>query len=154
MERFYASLGDIYNVLNDGRIDAISTEFGGLQPAPGLVELLTTKEIRVIGYDKALMDAAGIGVARVPKGSFPGVEEEDIWGEDAGAVVIFTSNRMPEDVVYLMAKSIHENLEELSVLAPFAKQAIADPTILAQDLPIVYHVGAVRYWEEVGLWGR
>ena len=139
--------------MNDGRIDAISTEFGGLAPAPGLVELLTTKEIRVIGYDKALMDAAGIPISLVPAGSFPGVEE-DIWADYAGGVVIFTSNRMPDEHAYLIAKAIHENLDELSVLAPFAKQAIADPAVLALDLPIVYHVGAAKYWEEAGLWGR
>jgi hypothetical protein len=152
IERIYASKDAIYRLFGDGSIDAVSEDLGGLQADPALLQIASTKDVLILGYDKELMEKAGVPVAMIPKGSVVGAEA-DTWAYKMGAVVFATTTRMSDDVVYLITKALHENLETIAQLTPEALEGVANPAILARDLQIVYHLGAVRYWEEVGLWG-
>lgn len=65
--------------------------------------------------------------------------------------VMVTHANAPEDVVYNMTKALHENAEAVAKSSPtlrgFQPGGMAKKTDLAQ-----YHPGAIKYYEEKGLW--
>ncbi|MCH8466778.1 MAG: TAXI family TRAP transporter solute-binding subunit [Roseinatronobacter sp.] len=86
----------------------------------------------------------------ITAGSTPGVEE-DGWFF-AYPQLIFTHSDVADDVVYNLVKALAEGTELLS--ATFPPFAAFDPqTNMVRDTGIVaYHPGAIRYYEEAGLW--
>jgi uncharacterized protein len=81
------------------------------------------------------------GLAGVP-------EPTPIMAYDA---VMLTHAKVPDDVVYNMTKTLHENAEAVMKSSPtmrgFNVKSMAKKTDLAQ-----YHPGAVKYYKEKGLW--
>jgi TRAP transporter TAXI family solute receptor len=65
--------------------------------------------------------------------------------------VMLTHANVPDDVVYNMTKTLHENADAVSKSSPttraFAAGSMAKQTDLAR-----YHPGAVKYYKEKGLW--
>ena len=56
------------------------------------------------------------------------------------------------DLVYLMTKTIAENLERLKTMAGAWKVYTLDLAIGVEGFPHSYHRGAIRYFKEKGLW--
>jgi len=56
----------------------------------------------------------------------------------------------PDDLVYRMVKTMHENRDELVVA--FAGLRDYRPAEAAKDFPVPYHPGAIRLYQEKGLW--
>ena len=56
---------------------------------------------------------------------------------------------VPEDHVYLITKTVYENLPFLQAIHP-ATKAMAIENALA-GIPLPLHPGAIRYYEEVGI---
>lgn len=86
----------------------------------------------------------------ITAGSTPGVGE-DGWFF-AYPQLIFTHSDVADDVVYNLVKALAEGTELLS--ATFPPFAAFDPqTNMVRDTGVVaYHPGAIRYFEEAGLW--
>jgi TRAP transporter TAXI family solute receptor len=65
--------------------------------------------------------------------------------------VMLTHAAVPDDVVYNMTKTLHENATEVAKSSPtlrgFAPEGMAKKTDLAE-----YHPGAIKYYKEKGLW--
>ncbi len=62
-----------------------------------------------------------------------------------------TNASTPDDVVYRMAKAMHENKKELA--ASFGVFNLFDPNRMATDLgPIQWHPGTIKFLEEKGMW--
>lgn len=56
------------------------------------------------------------------------------------------------DLVYLVTKTIGENLPRLQSIAPAWKIHSFEAALDIEGLPHVYHPGAIRYFKEKGLW--
>jgi hypothetical protein len=56
---------------------------------------------------------------------------------------------VPNSMVYEMAKAIHENLAELTVIHPAFKRWT--PEMLANGPFVPYHPGALKYYQDAGL---
>jgi uncharacterized protein len=65
-------------------------------------------------------------------------------------VAMFTNAQVPDDVVYKVVKTIFENKPDLTkALAAFAR---FDPKKMARPNPVPYHPGAIKAYQELGLW--
>lgn len=83
-------------------------------------------------------------------GSMPGVEEDASYF--AYPMAIFTHANVDEETVYQMARAIHDHVEILR--DTFGGFRTFDPeTMMVGDAGEVgYHPGAIRFYEEAGLW--
>lgn len=76
------------------------------------------------------------------------VGETEILSYDTYLVA---SADMSEDDAYLLTKTVYENWEQMqNDYAPFRSVALEELAAAQSDVP--YHPGAIRFFEEVGLW--
>lgn len=65
--------------------------------------------------------------------------------------LVLTNDKVSDDVVYKLAKTMHDHKKELA--ANFGGLNGFDPGRMAKDLgPAQYHPGAVKYYKEIGAW--
>ncbi|MBE0598682.1 MAG: TAXI family TRAP transporter solute-binding subunit [Desulfuromonadales bacterium] len=64
--------------------------------------------------------------------------------------LIFASAKTPEEMVYKMTKAMYENKEEL--VKGFAVFNLFEPQAMVKEIPLPYHPGAIRFYQEKGLW--
>ena len=95
---------------------------------------------------------AGYLTKMKPGPASPGVLEEG-WFL-AYPQLILTHKAAKDDVVYKMAKVLHENQKKMGgVFAPF--KAFKPKEHMVGDIaPSQYHPGAVKFYKEVGLWKK
>lgn len=84
-----------------------------------------------------------------PSPALPGIEQTGTFM--AYPQVVFTHADAPDDVVYWMAKVLYERKDIL--VQTFSAFALFEPDQIVGDVtPSLYHPGAIRYFEEIGLW--
>lgn len=84
-----------------------------------------------------------------PGPNTPGVEEKATYF--AYPQVVFTHANVPDDVVYEMTKVLHEGKEVMAkTFPPF--NAFNPDEMVGEIAPSEYHPGAIRFYEEAGLW--
>ena len=83
-------------------------------------------------------------------GSMPGVTEDGWYF--AYPMAIFTNANVDEETVYQMTRALHDNVETLR--STFGGFRAFDPaTMMVRESGSVgYHPGAIRFYEEAGLW--
>lgn len=65
--------------------------------------------------------------------------------------LVLTNANVSDDVVYKLAKMMHDHKKELA--ANFGGLNGFDPNRMAKDLgPVQYHPGAIKYYKEIGAW--
>lgn len=137
--------------LCDGNIDAMIYTIG--HPAAAIKEATTTCDVKLINVEGAPIDAL-VGdnpyyrVATIPGGMYSGNDQETTtFG--VGATFV-TSANVPDDVVYIVAKSVMENIDDFKQLHPaFAN---LDPAQMVKDgLSAPLHPGAEKAYKELGL---
>ena len=85
-----------------------------------------------------------------PGPASPGVLEEGSF--IAYPQIVFTNKDVPDDLVYQMAKIIHDGKAGLAAtFAPF-NAFNPDKDMVGDTAPGQYHPGAIKYYKEVGLW--
>ena len=137
--------------LCDGNIDAMIYTIG--HPAAAIKEATTTCDARLVSVtgapiDKLVADNPFYRVATIPGGMYKGTDT-DTMTFGVGATFV-TSADVPEEVVYIVAKSVMENIDDFRGLHPaFAN---LDPAQMVQDgLSAPLHPGAERAYKELGL---
>ena len=83
----------------------------------------------------------------IEAGTYPG--QDETVTTIAQPNFLATQADLPEENVYLITKTIYENLPFLQAIHP-ATQAMAIEKAIA-GLPLPLHPGAIRYYEEVGV---
>ncbi len=84
-----------------------------------------------------------------PGPNTPGVEETATYF--AYPQVVFTHAGVSDEMVYQMAKTLHEGKEIMaSTFPPF--NAFNPDDMVGEIAPAQYHPGAIRFYEEIGLW--
>lgn len=136
--------------LADGRTDVALSSIEG----PMIKELVAKTPIRVLPFDA---DKMAFVSARNP-GLFLAHTFPNMTGFDAGIPVIsspstlHTAADLPEDLAYLVVKTLLERYEELIPASPYMKQYSPDRAV--RRMPVLYHPGAVRCYKEKGLWSK
>ena len=122
-------------------------------PTPGLKKLASTKDSVLLRYESAELDKILSGEAEyfptvIPKGSYPG-QEEDIPSFGVKCLLCVRAD-MDENLVYRLTKHVYESLPELVASNPSFAGA-EDKSFYLEDLPLSLHPGALRYYQEQGL---
>ena len=137
--------------LCDGNIDAMIYTIG--HPAAAIKEATTTCDAKLVSVtgdaiDKLVADNPFYRVATIPGGMYKGTDG-DTTTFGVGATFV-TSDQISEDVVYVVAKSVMENIEDFRGLHPaFAN---LDPAEMVKDgLSAPLHAGAAKAYKELGL---
>jgi hypothetical protein len=142
------------DALKDDKIDAFFWS-GGL-PTASVLDLASTSGItaKLIPNDEvipALQSAHGPSLYKrivIPKGSYP--------GQDADVAVVGVENalivdsRMDEALAYDLTRTLFDRRSELAAIHPEARHLAPDRAV--NGSPAVFHPGAIRYYQERGVW--
>ena len=137
--------------LQDGRADLLIQNIGVLQP--NIVELTNQAKINFLSLsDEAIASLKKLGhiPVTIPAGEFKGQDKDAVTiGYHTG---IIARSDMPDDVAYLITKTICENQEALakghSSFKDFDPTTAFSPDKIG-GIPL--HPGAERYYKEKGL---
>ncbi len=62
---------------------------------------------------------------------------------------------LPEDLVYQMVKAVYEHEEEKNAIHPLARlYTLQNAFRGSPGVPVGYHPGAIRYFQEKGIWDK
>lgn len=112
--------------------------------ASGKVKMLSFTEEEAKKAD----DGKGLWTSyTIPAGTYPG-QDADVQ-TIAQPNFLATSADLDEDAVYLITKTIYENLPFLNAIHPATKAMAIEKAIAGLPLPL--HPGAARYYKEVGI---
>jgi TRAP transporter TAXI family solute receptor len=65
--------------------------------------------------------------------------------------LVLANDKVPDDVVYKLAKLLHDHPKELA--ANFGALSDFDPNRMAKDMgPVQFHPGAIKFYKEIGQW--
>lgn len=127
---------------------------GGAVPTASITQASSSRAIHFIPFEEqakqsVMQEYSFYRPATIPAGTYRG-QEEDYEGLDVGSMHLITYATVDEDLVYRLTKSIYENREEIAAKHP-AGRAI-NPTNAIRDTGIEFHPGAIRFYEEIGIW--
>jgi TRAP transporter TAXI family solute receptor len=147
------SVAESVNALKDKKIDAFFW-IGGL-PTAAVTDLMATPGLKVkfIPGDKyvsKMREKYGpLYVAtKLPKEIYKGMEA-DVAGIGIGNAVIVNAN-MNEQMAYNILKTLFDNLEDVKTIHPEAKKLTLADAATGSSLP--YHPGAIKFFNEKGVW--
>ena len=140
------------DMLTDGSADA--TFLGGAVPTASITQAAASMELTFIPFGEeekqALVDEyLFFRPASIPAETYRG-QAEPFEGLDVGSMHVITSASAPDDLVYNWTKLLYEN-RELVVEKHAAGRAI-NPNNVVRDTGTEFHPGAIRFYEEVGIW--
>ncbi|GJL83193.1 MAG: C4-dicarboxylate ABC transporter substrate-binding protein [marine bacterium B5-7] len=136
--------------LCDNKIDAFFWLVGN--PAALNKEATTTCDANIVevsgdAVDKLVAENSFYRYATIPGGMYNG-NPDDIKTFGVGATFV-SSTAVPEDVVYVIVKSVFENFEDFKKLHPsFAD--LKESEMIKDGLSAPLHDGAVKYYKERG----
>lgn len=134
----------------DGHIDCIF--YGAMAfPAPPIVSASSQREVKLLPLSQDTIQTLltrhkGLHEYTLPKGAYPGVEEEIAAIE--ASVVVIVSKDMPEEVAYSIVKNIDENFEKYGKVAK--AMALGTREDMPMEIGVPMHPGAVKYYKEKG----
>lgn len=148
----HGGYGPSAEALQNGQVEGISTPAG--VPVGAVSQLLATMgdKVRVLDFTDAQMAAADGGRDLwtryvIPAGTYPG-QTADI-NTIAQPNFLAVRDDISEENVYMITKTIYENLAFLNAIHPATKAMAIEKAIAGLPLPL--HPGAARYYTEVGI---
>jgi len=116
------------------------------------MDLNSVRPVRILSIpdDKmAALQKINSGYKRriIPANSYPGVDKDvPTFGTFTHVIV---AEEVPAELAYQMVKALVENVDKLAQVVSAMKGATAE--ILASDVGVPYHPGAMKYFKEKGL---
>lgn len=144
------SFADSADSLKNGTIDAAFITAGA--PTTAVTELSSTFDFNVLPIDDehvaTLKDKYGFYTpVTIPGGTYKCVED-DIQTVAVMATFI-ASNDVPEETVYEFTKGLFDYKDEIA--ASHTKGELLDPETAVSGVPIPFHPGAEKYFNEIGV---
>lgn len=151
-ELVYGGYGPSAAALQDGQVAGIGTPAG--VPVGAISQLFAS-----VGDDVTLLGVTDEELAKadggrelwtpytIPAGTYPGLDEEVTT--IAQPNFLATNADVSEENVYMITKTIYENLPFLQAIHPATKAMALEKAIAGLPLPL--HPGALKYYEEVGV---
>lgn len=151
-ELMHAGYGPSAEALQDGRVDGINTPAG--VPTGAITKLFASaaKKVTPLNFSAEQVKAAdgGLGLWNpyvIKAGTYPGQDKD--WNTIAQPNFLAVHADTDEEFVYLLTKSMYENLPFLQAIHKATKAMSLEKA--TEGLPIPLHPGAVRYYKEAGL---
>ncbi len=140
------------DMLTDGSADA--TFLGGAVPTASITQAAASMELTFIPFGDAekqgLIDEyLFFRPATIPADTYRG-QAEPFEGLDVGSMHFIASASAPADLIYNVTKLLYEN-QPLVVEKHAAGRAI-NPNNVVRDTGTEFHPGAIRYYQEAGIW--
>jgi len=149
----YMGYGPSADAMQNGQIEAMSTPAG--PPVSAI-----TRAFAAMGGNLKVLDFTEEQIAKangdfgslwtqfvIPAGTYPG------QGEDIKTIAqpnfLAVRDDVPEETIYLITKTIYENLAFLNGIHPATKDMSLERAIAGLPMPL--HPGAIRYYEEAGV---
>ncbi|NNK13260.1 MAG: TAXI family TRAP transporter solute-binding subunit [Desulfofustis sp.] len=137
--------------LCDNKIDAIVFTVG--HPSGSIKEATTSCDSVLVNVQGAVIDALVeendyYRTATIPAGMYRG-NDQDTMTFGVGATFV-TSAKVPENVIYVVVKSVFENFEDFKKLHP-AFGVLKKEEMVKDGLSAPLHDGAAKYYKEAGL---
>ncbi len=149
---FYGGYGASASALQDGKVDVIGTPAG--VPVGALTKAFAAlgDAITLLNFtpEQAKKADGGLGLwtpYRIPAGAYPG-QPADV-NTIAQPNFLAVRADVPENDVYLITKTIYENLGFLKAIHKATKAMALEKAIVGLPMPL--HPGAARYFKEAGL---
>ena len=145
----FASIADQANMFKDGQI-SVSMIISTI-PTGGIMDMANSRPVRMLDipddvFAELKKKNSGFERFTIKKGTYPGMDA-DVQSVQFPAHVII-SCKLPDDVVYNMAKSMTEALPDLvSVNSVFKGQTVKD---FGAKVGVKVHPGALKYFKEQG----
>lgn len=151
-ELVYAGYGPSAEALQNGQVAGISTPAG--VPTGAVSQLMaaagdSVTPLQVTDEEIAMADGGRNLWTRyvIPAGTYPNQDED--WNTIAQPNFLATNADIPEENVYMITKTIYENLPFLQAIHPATKAMSLEAAIAG--LPVPLHPGAARYYQEQGI---
>jgi len=137
--------------LCDNKIDAFVYTVG--HPNGSIKEATTSCDAVIVNVagpevDMLVADNPYYRIATIPGGMYRG-SDEDVQTFGVGATFV-SSATVPEDVIYVVVKSVFENFDDFQKLHP-AFGVLKKEEMVKDGLSAPLHDGAAKYFKEVGL---
>ena len=147
------SVAESVSAMKDRKIDAFFW-IGGL-PTAAVTDLVTTpnlkvKFIKTDQYIPKLTEKYGpqYDMYALPKATYAGLEG-DVPGIGIGNVLFVNAN-MNQDLVGDLLKAVFDNLSEVQQIHPEARSL--KPETAASRSSIPFHPGAIKFFQDKGVW--
>lgn len=148
----FAGYGPSAEALQNGQVKGINTPAG--VPTGAISQLMAAAGDSVTPLDVTDEQMAAMDGGRnlwtryvIPAGTYPNQDAD--WNTIAQPNFLATNADIPEENVYLITKTIYENLPFLQAIHPATKAMTLEKAIAG--LPVPLHPGAARYYSEQGI---
>lgn len=145
----FASLSDMANMFKDGQIVAsfiVTTEGNG-----SIKDMANSRKISLLDIPDdifAKLKSQNVGFERytISKAVYPGLEKDNVTASFPAHVIV--SCKLPNDLVYSMAKALTDALPDLvHVNSSFKGKTVKD---LGTKVDVKWHPGAEKFFKEKG----
>ncbi|MDE0426847.1 MAG: TAXI family TRAP transporter solute-binding subunit [Candidatus Poribacteria bacterium] len=140
------------DLLADG--SAAAAFIGGAVPTPAATQASTSQDIFFIPFDAAakqalFADYPFFNAITIPANTYKG-QTEPFASMNVGAMHLITAEGADENMVYAFTKTLYTHRAEV-VKRHGAGKAI-NPKNVVKDTGIAFHPGAIRFYQEIGIW--
>ena len=151
-KQFYGGYGPSASAMQDGKVVLISTPAG--IPTGAMTKLFAASKgkVQLLGFtpEQAKKADGGLGLwsqFTIPAGTYPGQERDVV--SIAHPNFLAVNADVDEDTVYLLTKTIFENIPFLNAIHPATKGMSLESAVTG--LPVDLHPGAKRFYIEAGV---
>lgn len=136
------------DALRDGDIDAGIWSVG--PPTSSIMNLAATTDVNLIGLTEEEISKAReaepvFAPYTIEAGAYDGIDAINTLSIPNALVV---NESMDEDLAYQITKTIFEYVDDLRAIHPAANDTTVEFTMSSTPIPL--HLGAIRYYEEIG----
>ena len=140
------------DLLADGSAAAVFV--GGAVPTASITQASASQDIHFIPFDeearqRLIEEYLFFRPATIPAETYRG-QAAAFEGLDVGSMHLITSASADEELVYNVTKTLYEQRE--SVIEKHAAGRAINPNNVVRDTGTEFHPGAIRFYQEIGLW--
>ena len=145
----YVSYTDAVSLMKDNNAQAFT--LGTTVPASAIMDLASARDIKIVGIPDDKFQAMrklnpGYTKLIIPAGSYP-KQTQDVQTIGYATHMVARCD-LDENVVYKVLKGMVDNKADLGAIAK-AMGSIT-PKMMAEDIGVPMHKGALKYYKEVG----
>lgn len=142
------------DMLADGASDAAF--LGGAVPTASITQAAASMEVVFLPYgelekQQLIDEFVFFRPATIPAETYR-TQVAAFEGLDTGSMHLITSANTPDDLVYAVTKLLYENRSNVVEKHP-AGRAI-NPSNVIRDTGTEFHPGAIRFFQEIGIWAE
>lgn len=152
----FLSFDEVARGIRDRTLDA-GLIFAGY-PLSSVMRLSNDVDIRILDIDRNIITElqnkfGNVVPLTIPKNTYPNIKEEihtycvpQMW---------LCRKDLSKDTVYKIVKTIYENEEKKNQIHPMAKKYTIENAFRgANNVPVEFHPGAIKYYKEKGIWSK